>query len=84
MHQKATVPQGGSYLNFLNQKWPEDKDIRNVYVDGENEIIRFGGPLTYREARQDAYKQALEAHRRDAERRRKSHDLRDAGVREAF
>ena len=76
--------RGESYLNFLNQKWPEDKDIRNVYVDGENEIIRFGGPLTYREARQDAYKQALEAHRRDAERRRKSHDLRDAGVREAF
>ena len=74
--------RGDSYLNFLNQKSPEDKNIRNVYADGEGEIIRFGGPLTYREARQDAYRQGLEAHRRDAERRRKSHDLRDVGIRE--
>ena len=76
--------RGESYLNFLNQKSPEDGNIRNVFVDGENEILRYGGPLTYREARQDAYRQALEAHRRDAEKRRKSHDLRDAGVHEAF
>lgn len=74
--------RGESYLNFLNQKPPEDKDIRNVYVDGEREILRYGGPLTYREARQDAYRQRLEAHRRDAERRRKSHDLREAGAQE--
>ena len=76
--------RGDSYLNFLNQKSPEDKNIRNVYADGEDVIVRFGGPLTYREARQDAYRQGLDAHRRDAERRRKSHDLRDAGVHEAF
>ena len=74
--------RGESYLNFLNQKSPEDKNIRNVYVGGENEIIRYGGPLTYREARVDDYRRGLEAHRRDAERRRKSHDLRDLGIRE--
>lgn len=74
--------RGESYLNFLNQKSPEDKNIRNVYVGGESEIIRFGGPLTYREARADDYRRGLEAHRRDAERRRKSHDLRDLGIRE--
>ena len=76
--------RGESYLNFLNQKPPEDDNIRNVYVNGENEILDYGGPLTYREAREEAYKQNLEAYRRDAERRRKSHDLRDAGIHEAF
>ena len=43
--------QRKSYLNFVNLPVPERIDSINVYAASEDDILRFGGPLTYREAR---------------------------------
>ena len=74
------VVQGESYLNFVNLKAPPDKNIRNVTVDSFNVIVRFGGPLSYREAREEDFRMTMEAERKEKERQRKSHNLNDLEI----
>lgn len=71
---------GDGYLNFVNLAMPKDKAIGNVYSSRNDGILRFGGPLSYREARADEFRKTLEAERRKKEHRRNSHNLRDIGV----
>ena len=73
--------RGESYLNFVNLKSPPDNFICNV-IGGPSEIVRFGGPHSYREAREDEFRRAMEAPRRQRWRKNTSHDLRDLGIRD--
>ena len=52
------VVDDNSYLNFVNLKKPAQGERRNVQI-GENAkrlIIRYGGPLTRREAQLEHYR----------------------------
>jgi hypothetical protein len=73
--------RGESYLNFVNLRSPSDNLIRNVTSgDSSDVIVRFGGPLSYREARECEFQRDIEARRKNRERQRKSHDLHDIGI----
>ena len=75
--------RGESYLNFVNLKQPADKTICNIVAEDMSDVIvRFGGPLSYREVREDEFRRMMDAQRERRERQRKSHDLRDAGIRD--
>ena len=51
--------KGESYINFVNLKEPSDKTIYNVEGDTDV-IVRFGGPLSYREVREDEFRREME------------------------
>lgn len=51
--------RGESYINFVNLKEPSDKTIYNVEGDTDV-IVRFGGPLSYREVREDEFRREME------------------------
>ena len=51
---------GESYINFVNLKPPSDKTIRNVAGDMSDVIVGFGGPLSYREARENEFRREME------------------------
>ena len=48
--------RGESYINFVNLKPPSDKTIYNVAGDMSDVIVGFGGPLSYREARENEFR----------------------------
>lgn len=51
--------RGESYINFVNLKEPSDKTIYNVEGDTDV-IVRFGGPLSYREVREGEFRKEME------------------------
>ena len=54
--------RGESYVNFVNLKQPSDKTISNIVAEDLSDVIvRFGGPLSYREAREDEFRRKREA-----------------------
>lgn len=75
--------RGESYLNFVNLKQPADKTICNIVAEDMSDVIvRFGGPLSYCKIREDNFRRMMDAQRERRERQRKSHNLRDAGIRD--
>ena len=48
--------RGESYLNFVNLGQPSDTAACNIVADTLDVIIRFGGPLSYREVREDEFR----------------------------
>ena len=73
--------RGESYLNFVNLKPPPDNFLRNVVAeDSSNFLVRFGGPLSYREAREEDFRETMERKRKTREQQRKSHNLSDVGI----
>ena len=53
--------RGESYINFVNLKEPSDMTICNIVAEDMSDVIvRFGGPLSYREVREDGFRREME------------------------